>query len=210
MDKRIHLFGAEEGWLQIGHFGGLDAVGEIRMFDTDSNGYFDRWEVYLGDDPIPARISTVRDERAVQLDFDLDSLTRHYTEEILPKAIAANQKLLAAMSSIEEFEIPEGLQGAMKTGSDSFRRYAMDVARELQYQAFRKKMTEQAHQILLSQETNDLRHIREAEIQRTKNSHTTWMLLRKLAELDSVYGQGKSNEACRLISDIANLCGSLE
>ena len=210
VDKRIHLFGAEEGWLQIGHFGGLDMVGEIRMFDTDGNGYFDRWEVYLGDDPTPARVSTVRDERAIRLDFDLDSLTRRYTEEILPKAIAANQKLLAAMRSMEEFEIPEGLQDAMETGSDNFRRYAMDVARELQYQTFRKKMTEQAHQILRSQETNDLRHIREAEIQRTKNSHTTWMLLRKLAELDNVYGQGKFEEACRLISDIAKLCGSLE
>jgi hypothetical protein len=210
VDKRIHLFGAEEGWLQIGHFGGLDALGEIRTFDTDGNGYFDRWEVYLGEDPTPVRVSTVRDERAFRLDFDLDSLTKRYTEEILPQAMAANEKFMAAMSAVDKFEIPKGLQGAMETGSDNFRRYAQDVARELQYQAFRKEVAEQAHQILRAQKTNDLRRIRQAEMPKTKNSQTAWMLLRTLTELDTVYGQGKYDKACQLICDIAELREALE
>ena len=45
IDRRIHLKHAEEGWMQSGHFAGLDELGEIRMFDTDGNGYFDRWGV---------------------------------------------------------------------------------------------------------------------------------------------------------------------
>ncbi len=50
VDKRIHLFGAEEGWIQIGDFSGLGPIGEIRMYDTDGNGYFDRWETYRSGD----------------------------------------------------------------------------------------------------------------------------------------------------------------
>ena len=210
VDKRIHLFGAEEGWIQVGHFGGLGAVGEIRMFDTDNNGYFDRWEVYLGEDPIPSRVSTLRNERAVMLDFDFESLTKRYTKQILPEAIAANQKFIDAMSQVYEFEIPEGLQDAMNIGSDNFRRYAQDVARELHYQTFRKKATEQAHEVLRSQATGDLRRIKEIEIDKTKNSQTAWTLLRILAELDSLYGQGKLDKARALLPDIAKLCEILE
>ena len=45
IDGRIHLFGAEEGWIQIGRLRGLGPIGEMRMYDTDGNGYFDRWEI---------------------------------------------------------------------------------------------------------------------------------------------------------------------
>jgi hypothetical protein len=96
----------------------------IRMFDMDGNGYFDRWEIYLGDDPIPKRVSTVRDEKAESMDFDLNVLSDRYTKEILPEAIAANQKFIDAMSNVYEFNIPEDLRYAINTGSDNFRRYA--------------------------------------------------------------------------------------
>jgi hypothetical protein len=205
VDKRIHLFGAEEGWIQIGHFGGLDTVGEIRMFDTDGNGYFDRWEVYLGKDAIPSRVSTVRDERAVTLDFDFNTLTERYTKKILPEAIAKNLQFIEALNQVYEFEVPKGLREAMNAGSDNFSRYAQDVARELQYQAFRKEVTERAHQVLRSQEINDLRRIKESKIKETKNSQTAWMLLRALAELDNAYGQGNYANACELFPDIAKL-----
>ena len=84
VDRRIHLFGAEEGWIEIGHFGGLGRIGEIRMFDTDRNGYFDRWEVYLAGKDEPVRVTAVRDERARRIDFDMAKLTRFYADEVLP------------------------------------------------------------------------------------------------------------------------------
>jgi len=68
----------------------------------------------------------------------------------------------------------------------------------------------QAHQLLRTQKTNDLRRTRQVEIPKTKNSQTVWMLLRTLTELDTAYGQGKYDRACQLIRDIAELREALE
>ena len=38
-----------------------------------------------------------------------------------------------------------------------------------------------------------------------KNSQTAWMLLRKLADLDTVYGQGRYDDACESIREIGQL-----
>ena len=81
VDKRIHLFGAEEGWLQVGHFGGVGSLGEIRMFDTDGNGYFDRWEYYSSAmEEVAQRVVTVRDEKVQRIAWDYEALSRFYTE----------------------------------------------------------------------------------------------------------------------------------
>jgi hypothetical protein len=205
VDKRIHLFGAEEGWLQVGCFGGMGPLGEIRMFDTDGNGYFDRWEIYLGNDSSPVRVSTVRDERAQCIEFELDSLTETYTKEILPQAMAANEKLMVAMNKLQPFEAPQGLQKAMKSGSANFRRYAQDVAREMQYQNLRKHFTEQARQVLRTRKMNDLRWVKKVDIDGTRNSHTAWCLVRALTELDIAYGQGEYDKATNLMKDIARI-----
>jgi len=205
VDKRIHLFGAEEGWVQIGHFAGMGPPGEIRMFDTDGNGYFDRWEVYWGDNPIPARVSTVRDERAHRIECDLDSLTEFYADRVLPQATAANAKLMAAMSKVRPFETTTGLKMAMETGSQSYRRYAQDVVRELQYQDFRTHFAEQAHRVLRAAPVEDLRRVNKSDRATTKDSHTAWLMLRTLAELETAYGQGDFDKACGLIAEIGKL-----
>ena len=118
VDRRIHLFGAEEGWIEIGHFSGLGRIGEIRMFDTDKNGYFDRWEVYLAGKEQPVRVTTVRDERARRIPISTRiTCTGPYAREVLPEAMAANEKLMQAMADVLPFEIPNGLKKAMSTGS---------------------------------------------------------------------------------------------
>lgn len=218
VDKRIHLFGAEEGWIQIGNFSGLGALGEIRMFDTDKNGYFDRWEVYLGDGSQPVRVTTVRDERARRLDFTQEGLSTFYLNEVLPKAKSANEKLMSAMSGVRPFEIPAGLKAAMTApvGSDGFRLYAQDVARELQYQEFRKYFSRQSDVILLKDSEDksgkewlgDLRWIvknKVADLATTPNSHTAWMLARILQDLDVAYGQGDFAAAAELVGKIKAL-----
>ncbi len=40
VDGRIHLFGAEEGWIEIGH-SPASIASRMRMVDTDGDGFFD-------------------------------------------------------------------------------------------------------------------------------------------------------------------------
>jgi hypothetical protein len=213
VDRRVHLFGAEEGWIEIGNFSGLGRIGEIRMLDTDKNGYFDRWEVYLAGKEQPVRVTTVRDERARRVNFDKDCLYRPYAREVLPEAMAANEKLMQAMDGVLPFEFPEGLKKAMASGPDNYRRYAQDVARELQYQNLRSRLMKQSDGVLAdlaTGERNDRTHgdlpriIRErkGDIESTPNSHTAWKLTRVLMDLDQAYGQGDYDRACDLLDDI--------
>jgi len=199
VDRRIHLFGAEEGWIEIGHFAGLDRVGEIRMADTDGNGYFDRWEVYLGDDPVPVRVTTVRDERARPVRFEDEALTKFYTQQVLPEAMAANEMLLDAMGRVHAFEVPSGLAAAMEAGSASYRRYAQDVARELHYEALRRHLNGLANRVLADADTNDLRRLDPETRRESANSQTAWGMARLVQELDIAYGQGNFEWACELL-----------
>ena len=218
VDRRIHLFGAEEGWIEIGYFGGLGKIGEIRMYDTDKNGYFDRWEVYLGKDPQPVRVTRVADERVRRVDFDLEKLTGLYSDQVLPEAKAANEKLLKAMGEAHRFEVPEGLKKALVYGLPSFQRYAQDVWRELQYQDFRGYFARQAEAILQENKavktenyfSGDLIEIKRGkeqmkDLDKTRNTHTAWKLSRALAELDTAYGQGDFDRACSLIGEIGKI-----
>jgi len=133
VDGRFHLKHAREGWLQVGHFAGLDTLGEIRMFDTDANGYFDRWEYDFGD---WRRVASVSDERAQDLPWNFDTLSECYTDEILPAAVAANRRFMAAMAARRPFDPDPLLAKAASGEAGNFQRYAQDVLRELQYADF--------------------------------------------------------------------------
>src|SRR5438034_6895060 len=91
IDKRIHLLGAQEGWTEIGHVFGNEKIGEIRYFDTNGDGYFDRWEFDMDNDGRPERIATVTDPRARPLPFEYSSLSQFFTKQVLPKAIDEDQ-----------------------------------------------------------------------------------------------------------------------
>jgi len=217
VDRRIHLVGAEEGWIEIGRFSGLGVIGEIRMFDTNRNGFFDRWEVYLGGNPLPVRVTTVQDEQVKAIDVDPEKLTEFYTKEVLPQAMADRRKLMKAMSDWRPFEVSAGLKAAMESGSESYRRYAMDVACELQYQDFRNGLMKQAEEVFTrlrqtsdGQYMGDLRAIKRSpekqkELEKSNNSYTAWKLVRVLAELDGAYGRGDTDGACSAITEIGRI-----
>ncbi len=217
VDRRIHLVGAEEGWIEIGRFSGLGEIGEIRMFDTNRNGFFDRWEVYLEGNPLPVRVTTVQDEQVKLIDFDPEKLTEFYTKEVLPKAMADRRKLTKAMNDWHPFEVPAELKTAMESGSESYRRYAMDVSCELQYQDFRKSLMKQAEDVFEplrkkpeGSYMGDLLAIKRSpdkqkDLEKTINSHTAWRLVRALAELDDAYGRGDTDGACSAVAEIGRI-----
>jgi hypothetical protein len=211
IDRRIHLFGAREGWIQIGHFAGLPDAGELRMYDTDGNGYFDRWEVYhptMMDTPI--RVTTVLDEKARPLPSDFEALSRFYTQEVLPEALAANERFNAALDriSLEEWnetkELRELVQ-ATRSGPGGYRRYAQDVLREWHYLQMRRDLAARAQKVLGNSKMDDLRPSKQADRQGKPNSATAWRLLRTLQDLDAAYGQGEFDRGVEILNQIADL-----
>lgn len=202
VDGRLHLYGAREGWIQIGHFAGLGAIGEVRMYDTDDNGFFDRWEVYLGDSVVPVRVSTVRDDVQPRMRFDYDAIGRFYNDQALPAAMEANQRLSAALEAARPFEVPEGLIRAMGFGSPSYRRYAQDVALELHYQDLRQHYSGKANDALRRAKMDDLRRLNADTRATTVNSQTAWQVVRLLQRLDTAYGQGDVDKAIEVLEEM--------
>jgi hypothetical protein len=210
VDRRIHLFGAEEGWLQVGHFDGLEALGEIRTFDTDGNGYFDRWEVYRRGEARPVRVTTVRDEKARRLPFDEAALRRFYTREVLPEATAAATRLREAMSALRPFTPPAALAVALDAESTparppGFRRYALDVACEMQFQDLCRAVAQWAGEVLDGARPNDLRALKGPQRAATPNTQTAWAALRLLERLDAAYGQGDTDRAVEILAELKAL-----
>jgi len=205
IDRRIHLFGAKEGWIEIGHFAGQGRVGEIRMYDTDGDGYFDKWEVYRGESWVPVRVTKVSDPRARRIPFDQRFLGQFYTQEVLPAAMAANEQFMAAMSKVRPFEVPAGLKEAMSAGPDNYRRYAQDVARELQYQDLREYFARGAANVLSQVKMNDLRRLNTAARSTTRNSETAWRMVTLLEALDESYGRGDYDRAAEVLAEIQKL-----
>ena len=142
VDRRIHLKGATEGWIQVGHLASKSRWGEVRWFDTNADGYFDRWEVYREGQAAPARVSTALDPGVRELPSDWDKLTELYTKELLPEARRANQQLMAAMRRVDpEFVASEELTKALAAApSETEKRYIEDILREEQYLALREKL----------------------------------------------------------------------
>jgi len=202
VDKRIHLKGAEEGWIQVGHFAGLDALGEIRMFDTDDNGYFDRWEYDFG---AWQRTVTVRDERAEDLPVDIDALTKRYTEEFLPDAVAKNKVFLKTLATVHPFEAPEELKRAAAAPRSGFQRYAQDILRELHCAGFLAHWSAIADAMLEKQPMDDLRRLDATERAENGTSAYAWKLRMLLTEVDVLCGQGKLEEAAKVLAEHAGV-----
>lgn len=182
-DRRIHLKGAAEGWLQVGHLGGGKAWGEIRMFDTDADGYFDRWETYRAGTPTPARTATVRDAGVRDLPADWTELGRIYTTEILPEALRADREIIDAMRTLlPDHPTPESLQKALADADDGTeKRYVLDLVREDLYLAL-------------------VRHLRTAGVQGADADESkAWDLAARLSRLDAAYAEGRFDQAVRML-----------
>ena len=138
IDKRIHLFGAQDGWIEFGHILGSEKMGEIRYFDTNGDGYFDRWEFDMNNDGKPERIATVADSKARRIPFEYQKLSEFYTKEVLPKAISENQKIITGFKkyvSVDDERVTRIEEMAEQTNLAERKRYLSDFVREVYFQA---------------------------------------------------------------------------
>ncbi len=213
IDRRIHLLGAEEGWLPIGNFAGLGIVGEVRMFDTDGNGVFDRWELTLANSTRPVRVTQVEDEKSRPVDATPSAVAEIYAKEILPQARAENDKVIAAVNAVHPYEPPPGLRAALSSGPENERRYAQDIVRELSYLALRDYFSALANQVLLADpggkdqggswgDLADPARARKGETALRTDSSRAWKIVHLLADLDAAYGRGDYDRAVAVIGDL--------
>jgi hypothetical protein len=154
---------------------------------------------------VPVRVTTVRDERARRLPFEDEFLTKFYTQEVLPEAMAANKAILDAMARVHAYEVPDGLATAMTKGSDTYRRYAQAVARELHYQSLRRHLNSLANRTMVEANMYDVIRLDVQTRRSTVNSESAWQMARLLQELDVAYGQGDFDRACVVLGRLETL-----
>jgi uncharacterized delta-60 repeat protein len=77
-DQRLHLYGAEVGWIKVDfdYDGSIDMV--IWMEDSDFDGFFDTWKYDMTGDSVYERIVQVEDDNFVLYPFDYDVLHDFY------------------------------------------------------------------------------------------------------------------------------------
>ncbi|MBN1418562.1 MAG: hypothetical protein JXP34_07270, partial [Planctomycetes bacterium] len=201
-DRRIHLEGATDGWIRVGHLGDAEPWGEIRLFDTDRDGYFDRWETHLAGESSPARISAVRDPGVRELPGDWDALGRLYTGELLPSALASTRRLAEAMRGLVDPAVPAHLARALKAAScDSERLYIEGLILESRYLALRRKLNEESRALFERFGGENLRRKRGD----LEGSIRAWKHARLGSDLDAAYGEGRFEDARRAIGELEAL-----
>jgi hypothetical protein len=134
VDRRYHLLGATQGWLEVGQLIDGKKDLEIRFYDSAGTGYFDTWEVFLGDNPVPVRTTRVLDARVRPATLDRESLAADYNQRILPPAIADDDQLITAMKQFVAYPLAHQYEEkAAAAKSAEAKRYLLDVARELYF-----------------------------------------------------------------------------
>jgi hypothetical protein len=145
VDKRYHLFGASEGWLEVGHLVDDKKDMEIRYSDTDGDGYFDTWEVFMADSPTPARVTRVLNPKVKLVPLDRSFLIGDYNQRVLPQAIAEDERLIAEMKKYVSSALAEKYEAAAANAAMAeSRRYCLDVARELYFLGVRDELWRRA------------------------------------------------------------------
>ncbi|MBO0723642.1 MAG: hypothetical protein J2P41_22650, partial [Blastocatellia bacterium] len=133
VDKRYHLFGAREGWLEVGHLINERKDLEFRYFDSDEDGYLDTWQVFEGANPLPVRVSRV-DPHARPVPLDRRALQDEYNNRILPAAIQENLRFIEALKQVVQVPLAAEYEAeAARTEMPERRRYCLDVAKELYF-----------------------------------------------------------------------------
>jgi hypothetical protein len=134
VDKRYHLFGASEGWLEVGHLVNQKKDMEFRYFDSDGDGYLDTTKVFEGTNPVPVRTSRVDDVRARPVTLARPTMQAEYNTRILPSAIKQGKELIAALKPVVNVPLAAAYEAeGAKAASAERQRYCLDIVRELYF-----------------------------------------------------------------------------
>jgi len=134
VDKRYHLQGAHEGWLEIGHLVNETKDLEFRYFDSDGDGYLDTTQVFEATNPVPVRVSRVRDVRPHPVTLKREAMQDEYNNRILPAAIHDDEVLIGVLKKRVQPPLAAAYETeAGKAESAERKRFCLDVAREFYF-----------------------------------------------------------------------------
>jgi hypothetical protein len=209
-DRRYHLDGATEGWLEAGNLVNQQKDLEFRWFDKDGDGKLDTVEVFRPANPVPVRVSRF-DPRARTVALDRNTMIAEYNTRILPEAIAADQRMIAALRNVATDATADAyVAEAEKADHPERRRYCLDIARELLFL--------KARDTLLTR--NAANPYPSAPLDRTKyksmdagsaakgysmgDSIRFWEMARAIEKFGDEYAAGRFDDAVKTLERIGN------
>ncbi len=210
VDKRYHLRGASEMWLEAGHIVDDAKDLEIRAYDTDHDGYLDTWEVFRSGESRPIRVTHVRGPQATPVALSRTRMMAQYNGRIVPDAIAEDQRIIATMKAVATSDLGAKYEhAAEQSESAERRRYCLDIARELYFESARDALYRQnpADEYLPAAASSHLNQ--ESSI--TGNSSYSigdtvsyWTRANEIAQFVDAYGNGQYDEARQVLDALTN------
>ncbi len=207
-DRRYHLEGAKEGWMEAGHLVNQQKDLEFRWWDKDGDGRLDTVEVFRPDNPVPVRVSRF-DPRARAVALNRDAMTSEYNGKILPEAIAENKRLLAALGKVAQDATADAyVAEAGKAERTERQRYCLDIARELLYLKVRDTLWARNGSGPYPNSPADRTKYKAMEAGSKEKGYSLgdslryWELARKIEHFNDAYAEGKFSDAAKLLEGI--------
>ncbi len=217
VDRRLHLKGATEGWTRVGMVGSQDPIGEIRTFDTDGDGYVDKWQYFRTGEMLPYRTDMVSGIKNRDLGDNYDKMTEVLTGEGIPEALRQNEAFSNAVGAVAAIAkpVPDNLVQALAAApTPGEKRYVSDIIREWNYLSLRDATFSKAQKAVEApsmvvgpryEDTPQGRVLRRDLL----DSETGWQLVVLSNRLDTLYGRGEYEEAAKLVPEMAALAARL-
>ena len=201
-DRRYHLRGAQDGWMEVGHVVDDSKDLELRWWDGAGHGYLDMLEVYRGGSTVPAWVEHF-DPKAKPATLDVNALQSRYNGTVLPEAIAEDRATITALKQrVSDALATKYEQAAASAGDQAERqRFLLDVASLLYYLKLRDEaMSAEAANAYATGQTDS------AQFQDPKSGEAApdhydlgdsvayWSIARVLHRLDQQYANGEFGE----------------
>ena len=197
-DRRYHLRGAQEGWMEVGHIVDDSKDLELRWWDDKVTGYLDTLEIYRGDSTRPAWVEHF-DPKPKPAVLDVSALAAEYNRRVLPDAIAEDRATIAELRQRVSDALAAKYEQAAAAASDEpeRQRFCLDIASLLYYLRLRDlALSTEAANPYATREP-DPQHYRDPKAGDDAPGRYTlgdsiayWRIARVLHRLDQQYANG--------------------
>lgn len=196
-DRRYHLRGAEEGWIEVGHIVDDNKDLELRWWDSNGDGYLDTLEVYRGESTHPAWVEHF-DPKPRMATLDVNALASEYNGRVIPDAIAEDRATIAALKQrVSDALAAKYEQAADAADQPERQRFCLDVAALLYFLKLRDAALSAEASSPYADGVADPAHYRDPKSGNAAPGRYTlgdsisyWTIARALHRLDQQYANG--------------------